>query len=208
DAGEGAGGGGGRRPTGGARGGKVPTRALRDLCGGTGRVAPVPAPPPAISRGTASVPAAPGEPLLARLIQAAQLTHHDSDKDTRHVILADESGALSYEVGDNLGVVARNDSALVVQIIERLGAKPDTPVLSTDGVERPLAEALSEFCEIRRPSDQAIEVLSSRAHDIDESRILQAMAEGYPGIGPEDADLLDLLEIFPSARPPLSELIS
>src|SRR5262249_20640387 len=59
-----------------------------------------------------------------------------------------------------------------------------------------------------RPSDQAIEALSSRAHDIDESRVLQAMAEGYPGIGPEDADLLDLLETFPSARPPLSELIS
>jgi len=34
------------------------------------------------------------------------------------------------------------------------------------------------------------------------------MAEGYPGIGPEEADLLDLLESFPSARPPLSELIS
>ena len=33
---------------------------------------------------------------------------------------------------------------------------------------------------------------------------LQAMAEGYPGAGPEDADLLDLLETFPSARPPLS----
>src|SRR5580700_4346612 len=77
-----------------------------------------------------------------------------------------------------------------------------------DGIERPLGEALSQFCEIRRPSDQAIEVLSSRARDLDESRMLQAMAEGYPGAGPEDADLLDLLESFPSARPPLSELIA
>jgi sulfite reductase (NADPH) flavoprotein alpha-component len=81
-------------------------------------------------------------------------------------------------------------------------------VLSPDGIERPLGEALSQFCEIRRPSDQAIEVLSSRARDLDESRMLQAMAEGYPGAGPEDADLLDLLESFPSARPPLSELIA
>src|SRR5205085_11403423 len=48
----------------------------------------------------------------------------------------------------------------------------------------------------------------SRARDIEESRVLQAIAEGYPGAGPEDADLLDLLESFPSARPPLSELIS
>src|SRR5438552_14439260 len=93
-------------------------------------------------------------------------------------------------------------------VIERLGANPDTPVLSPDGIERPLVEALTQFCEIRRPSDQAIEVLSSRAHDLDESRVLQAMAEGYPGIGPDDPDLLDLLESFPSARPPLSELVS
>src|SRR2546428_9395162 len=47
-------------------------------------------------------------------------------------------------------------------------AEPDTPVFSPDGVERPLSEALSRFCEIRRPSDQAIEVLASRAHDLDE----------------------------------------
>jgi sulfite reductase (NADPH) flavoprotein alpha-component len=139
---------------------------------------------------------------------AAPLNRDGSDKDTRHVVLADESGALSYDVGDSLGVVARNCPTLVAAVIERLGAKSDTPVLSPDGIERPLAEALARFCEIRRPSDQAIEVLSSRAHDIDESRILQAMAEGYPGIGPEDADLLDLLEGFPSARPPVSELVS
>jgi sulfite reductase (NADPH) flavoprotein alpha-component len=50
--------------------------------------------------------------------------------------------------------------------------------------------------------------LASRTLDIDDSRVLQAMAEGYPGAGPDDADLLDLLVTFPSARPPWSELIS
>ena len=48
-------------------------------------------------------------------------------------------------------------------------------------------------------------MLASRALDRDESVVLQAMAEGYPGAGPEDADLL---EAFRSTRPPLSELIS
>src|SRR5262249_44409631 len=189
-------------------GGKGTSRALKELLAGTGTIAPAPALPAAVSPGNAPAPAALGEPLLTRFVQAARLTREGSDKDTRHIVLAGEAGAFSYEVGDSLGVVARNDPALVTEIIERLGANPDTLVLSPDGVERPLAEALSHFCEIRRPSDQAIEALSSRAHDIDESRVLQAMAEGYPGIGPEDADLLDLLETFPSARPPLSELIS
>jgi sulfite reductase (NADPH) flavoprotein alpha-component len=80
--------------------------------------------------------------------------------------------------------------------------------MSPGGCEHSLAEALAEECEIRQVSDQAIEVLASRALDRNESAILQAMAEGYPGAGPEDADLLDLLETFPSARPPLSELTS
>jgi sulfite reductase (NADPH) flavoprotein alpha-component len=190
-------------------GGKATSRALKELLAGIGGPpAPQPAPATAVSSGGALVPASPGGPLPARLVMAGRLNRDGSDKDTRHVVLVNEAGALSYQVGDSLGVVARNCPELVGAIIERLGAKPDTPVLSPDGVERPLAEALTQFCEIRRPSDQAIEVLSSRAHDLDESRVLQAMAEGYPGIGPDDADLLDLLESFPSARPPLSELVS
>ncbi|MBV9015661.1 MAG: sulfite reductase subunit alpha [Alphaproteobacteria bacterium] len=189
-------------------GGKATSRALKELLAEAGNPALPSAPATEISTGNASAPDGPGEPFPARLIGAARLNRDGSDKDTRHVVLAGESGALSYDVGDSLGVVARNCPALVAAIIERLGAKPDTPVSSPDGIERPLTEALSRFCEIRRPSDQAIEVLSSRAHDLDESRILQAMAEGYPGIGPDDADLLDLLEGFPSARPPVSELVS
>ena len=52
-------------------------------------------------------------------------------------------GALDYQVGDSLGIAARNDPGLVAAIIERLGASPDTPVQSPDGVERPLAKALN-----------------------------------------------------------------
>jgi sulfite reductase (NADPH) flavoprotein alpha-component len=189
-------------------GGKATSRALKELLAGSGAPAPQSVPAAAISSGGSPVPAGPGEPLPARHVMAGRLNRDGSEKDTRHVVLADEAGALSYQVGDSLGVVARNCPELVAVIIERLAAKPDTPVLSPDGAERPLIDALSQFCEIRRPSDQAIEVLSSRAHDLDESRVLQAMAEGYPGIGPDDADLLDLLECFPSARAPLSELIS
>jgi sulfite reductase (NADPH) flavoprotein alpha-component len=136
------------------------------------------------------------------------LNRAGSEKETRHVVLTRAAGAADYEVGDSLGVVARNSAELAAAIIERLGARPETPVVSPDRVERPLLEALTECCEIRRPSDQAVEVLASRALDPDESVVLQAMAEGYPGAGPEDADLLDLLKTFPSARPPLSELIS
>jgi sulfite reductase (NADPH) flavoprotein alpha-component len=190
-------------------GGKATSRKLKELLAEIGAPAEakialpaIPAPP------TATPETHPAGHLNARLRQAASLHAEGADKDTRHVVLEAIDGPLDYQVGDSLGIAARNDPALVAAIIERLGASPDTAVQSPDGTERPLGEALSDFCEIRRVSDEAVEVLASRAHDRDESRVLQAMAEGYPGAGPDSADLLDLLETFPSARPPLSELIS
>ncbi len=187
-------------------GGKATSRALRELLAAP----PTAAVPAAAAAATPRPPAgAASEQMIAiRLAAARPLNRAGSEKDTRQIVLAAEDGQLRYEVGDSLGIVARNCPELVGAIIARLGAKPDTPTLSPDGIERPLAEALAQFCEIRRPSDQAIEVLASRAHDIEELRVLQAMAEGYPGAGPEDADLLDLLECFPSTCPPLSELVS
>lgn len=191
-----------------APGGKATSRKLKELVGmfepghaAGAAIVPAPPPKPTPSRS-------PDEPFATRFCQARPLNHSGSDKDTRHVVLAADPGEMQYEVGDSLGVVARNSPELVAAIIACLGVARDTSVLSPDGIERPLDQALSEACEIRRPSDQAIEVLASRALARDESLVLQAMAEGYPGAGPEDADLLDLLQGYPSARPPLSELIS
>ena len=189
-------------------GGRATSRKLKELVGTSGSssaagVAVVSAPAPQSTPLRAS-----DLPFDTRFCQARPLNRQGSDKDTRHVVLAADSREIEYEVGDSLGVVARNSPELVAAIIACLGGARDTPVLSPDGIERSLNQALSEACEIRRPSDQAIEVLASRALDRNDSLVLQAMAEGYPGAGPEGADLLDLLQGYPSARPPLSELIS
>ena len=191
-----------------APGGKATSRTLKELLAEIEAPAAFAVPAAALNVSPAVAARSAGEPFVARLREARPLNRPGSEKDTRLVVLETAADAARFEVGDSLGVVARNCPDLVGAIIARLGAAPATAVLSPDGIERPLFAALSEVCEIRSPSDQAIEVLSSRAHDIDESRVLQAMAEGYPGAGPDDADLLDLLESFPSARPPLSELIS
>jgi sulfite reductase (NADPH) flavoprotein alpha-component len=186
-----------------APGGKATSRALKELL-----ATPAAAAVPAQAAPPRPDPAGGDAIITARLMAARPLNGAGSEKDTRQVVLADPDRRLAYQVGDSLGVVARNDPELVQAIIARLGAAPDDRVVSPDGVERPLAEALACGCEIRRPSDQAIEVLASRARDPEESRVLQAIAEGYPGAGPDDSDLLDLLEAFPSARPPLGELIA
>jgi sulfite reductase (NADPH) flavoprotein alpha-component len=190
-------------------GGKATSRKLKELLAEIGSPTEPKLTVPASATAPSPAPEirASGQ-FMARLVQAPSLHGAGAEKDTRHVVLEAVDGDAPYKVGDSLGVVAPNSPELVQAIIERLAASAETPVQSPDGIERPLAEALSACCEIRRPSDQAIEVLASRAVNREESRILQAMAEGYPGAGPQDADLLDLLEAFPSARPPLSELVS
>jgi sulfite reductase (NADPH) flavoprotein alpha-component len=158
----------------------------------------------------AAAPAEPAKsaPATARLEAALPLNRSGSAKDTRQIVFDLAGSGLSYEVGDALGVHATNCPETVDAIIACLGARASDQVLGPDGVARSLKEALMAACDIGRPSDEAVEVLASRATAIDESQRLQALAEGYPGASPEDADLLELLQTFPSARPPVQELIS
>jgi sulfite reductase (NADPH) flavoprotein alpha-component len=185
-------------------GGKATARALKELL----EAAPMPAAPAAPS--AAPLPAADGSraTAAARLERAARLNGPGSAKDTRHVVFRLEEKGLAYEPGDSLGVHAANCPEVVEALIARLGGRAEDPVDGPDGTRRSLWEALLTACEIGRPSDAAVEVLASRAPDHGDSQRLQALAEGYPGAEPEGADLLELLLAFPSARPPVQELVS
>jgi sulfite reductase (NADPH) flavoprotein alpha-component len=186
-------------------GGKETARALKELMEEAPTPPALPAapavPPPAAASSTRA-------PALARFGMARPLNGTGSEKDTRHVVFDIEGCGLGYAVGDSFGVQAENCPELVAAVIERLGADSGDEVDCPDGSRRSLAEALRLVCDIGRPSDAAVEVLASRAPDVGESQRLQALAEGYPGAQPEDADLLDLLLAFPSARPPVQELVS
>jgi sulfite reductase (NADPH) flavoprotein alpha-component len=185
-------------------GGKATSRALRELLEQKpSAAAAAPAPPAAAPAAAAS-----RVPVPARFTAAQKLNREGSDKDTRHVVFGLAQSGLAYQVGDSLGVHAANCPQLVAAVVDRLGARGSDDVDCPDGTRRSLAEALGLVCDIGRPSDAAVEVLASRAPDEDESQRLQALAEGYPGAQPEDADLLDLLLAFPSARPPVQELVS
>ena len=179
-------------------GGKPTARMLKELLE-SGDAGPAPAAP------VAAPAAVPGRSTMrdAVLLRAERLNGGSSDKDTRHVILETD---LAYEPGDSLGVHVRNPVDEVDEIIAHLRADPAETVTCPDGVERPLREALLTAVDIARPSDLAIEALASYAGEGDSDR-LQALAEGYPGAEPTDADLLDLLAYFPTARPPAQELI-
>ena len=186
-------------------GGRETARALKELLetGPTVAAAAATAAPPANA-----APALATANALARLEAAVPLNRPGSQKDTRHVVFDLAGTGLEYEVGDALGVMPENCPETVAAIIDCLGARPDLEVECPDGSRRNLNEALGKVCDIGRVADAAVEVLATRAPEYDESQRLQALAEGYPGASPEDADLLELLLTFPSARPPVQELVS
>jgi sulfite reductase (NADPH) flavoprotein alpha-component len=86
-------------------------------------------------------------PFQAAVIDNIVLTGRGSSKETRHIELSLADSGLTYQPGDALGVVPRNDPALVEATLEKLSLSADTPVtVKQDTIS--LGEALSGTFEI------------------------------------------------------------
>ncbi len=86
-------------------------------------------------------------PFQAAVIDNIVLTGRGSTKETRHIELSLADSGLTYQPGDALGVVPRNDPALVDAILEKLSLSADAPVTVKQGTIS-LGEALSGTFEI------------------------------------------------------------
>lgn len=86
-------------------------------------------------------------PFPATVIDNIVLTGRGSTKETRHIELSLEGSGLTYEPGDALGVMPRNDPALVESLLTTLGLGADAPVVVKQKVTT-LREALSSAFEV------------------------------------------------------------
>jgi sulfite reductase (NADPH) flavoprotein alpha-component len=150
--------------------------------------------PPAAAAAQAPV-ALPGREV--HVIAAEPLTRPGSSKDVRHVVVDLRDSGLTYAPGDSLGIVVPNDPALVDATLAALGIADDAAVCQT----------LTHELDIARPLDRTLDLLAMAASHPKHAAALRALSEGENGAEPTDADLLDLLEAFPSARPPLADLL-
>src|SRR5919108_5848110 len=85
----------------------------------------------AMTEATATVAALPysrTNPFPARMVVNRRLSGPESEKDTRHFELDLTGWGLNFEVGDSMTVWPTNDSALVDEIIRKVGAKGDESV--------------------------------------------------------------------------------
>ena len=141
-----------------------------------------------------------------RVVSAAALTRSASSKDVRHVVIDLGESGLAYEPGDSIGVATPNDPALVEATLEALGVTGEEPVPCPDRVARPIREAFTRYLDIARPLDRTTDLLAMSARHPRHADILRKLSEGVDGVEPADADLLDLLQSFPSARPGPADL--
>ncbi len=161
--------------------------------------------PSVVSRAT--IPAVSAAPRRnVRVISAERLTRPGSGKDVRHVVIDLAESGLIYEPGDSIGLAATNDPALVQSCLDTLGCTGAEIVPCPDGVDRPLVEALSGHLDIARPQDRTTDLMAMAATHPKHARGLRRLSDGEEGAEPADADLLDLLLSFPSARPAASDL--
>lgn len=111
-------------------------------------------------------------PYEAELLVSQKITGRDSAKDVRHVEIDLGESALTYQVGDALGVWFENSATLVDELIEALKLTADEEV-SIKGESFTLKQALTSELEITQTAPAFIEFWASISGD----EKLKALAE-------------------------------
>jgi sulfite reductase (NADPH) flavoprotein alpha-component len=115
-----------------------------------------PARTPALPSTTAAPSFDKRNPFQAPVIDNLVLTGRGSSKETRHVELSLEGSGIRFEPGDALGILPRNDPALVETLLDQVGLRADHPVRLKDQ-DLSLGEALSRSCEITAATPRFID---------------------------------------------------
>jgi sulfite reductase (NADPH) flavoprotein alpha-component len=146
-------------------------------------------------------------PFSARLVSSTQLTHPEAPKDTRHVVIDLLDAGLTYEPGDSLGILPQNDHDLVSAVLDLLGKTGGETVKLASGKRTSLRHALACEYTLGRSRPDLFALLARHVTADDERQALEQIiaAQENPLAS---ADLAEVLERFPSARPPLTELLA
>jgi sulfite reductase (NADPH) flavoprotein alpha-component len=147
-------------------------------------------------------------PFRAPLLRSEPLNRPGSAKDVRMVAFSLRGSGLSYEVGDALGVFPENHPELVEAVIAAMGARGDEWVPIPGGGGAHLFEALTNHYVLTKVGDDFAALLAKHAASESEAATLRTLIEDDAEGVPAYWDTLDVLEQFPSARPPLAEMVA
>jgi sulfite reductase (NADPH) flavoprotein alpha-component len=145
-------------------------------------------------------------PFVAKLISNERLTHLDAPKDTRHVVIDLLDSGLEYQPGDSLGILPVNCPDLVQEVLQQLGASGNEVIKNADSQSKALAEVLRTEVTLTRVRPELIDLLAQHATlSAEKEQLVSGASEGSGDL--LGCDVAELLAKFPSARPPITELI-
>ncbi|HMJ91144.1 MAG TPA: sulfite reductase subunit alpha, partial [Candidatus Acidoferrum sp.] len=147
-------------------------------------------------------------PFPARLIENRLLTSSGSGKEVRHVAISLEGSGLNYEVGDALGIVPSNCSALVSDIIAALGCDGEEAVKAPDDSETSLRNALLRYYVVTQPSTSLLEAVAERAQCAELKHFIAPENKAALEKHLHGRDVLDFLLAHPLARFTPSEFVA
>ena len=101
-------------------------------------------------------------PFSAKLAANRKLTGSGSAKDTRHFEIDLSGSGMNYEVGDSLGVLPKNNSALVQELLGVLGLSGEEMVVDTNGQPVSLREALTRFYVITEMDKKLLAAIAEK----------------------------------------------
>ena len=146
-------------------------------------------------------------PFPARLKENRLLNRPGTAKETRHYEVDISGSGLAYKVGDSLGIFPSNRPTEVAEIIERLGAsgeEPVLPVLLKLPSPIPLREALASKLTLGGPTRKFLEAAAARASaPADRAKLAAVLAPEAAEACKQflaEREFVDLLAEFPSAK--------
>ncbi|MBA2490875.1 MAG: sulfite reductase subunit alpha [Gammaproteobacteria bacterium] len=143
-------------------------------------------------------------PYRASLHSSTPMNKEGSTRDTRHVVIELGDSGIEYRPGDSMGIYPENDPKIVDAILEELKVSGGETVEAPSGENNLLRQVLLKELDITKPSDDCLACLAEAASDADEAEDLAILARS----GAEEGQgLLELLRVYPSARPELHPLV-
>ncbi|HWA08416.1 MAG TPA: sulfite reductase subunit alpha [Opitutaceae bacterium] len=144
-------------------------------------------------------------PFPARITENRLLNKPGSAKETRHVVVNLAASGLHYKAGDSLGVFPTNRPEEVAELLQRLGATGDEPVMLPKATAAlPLREALFSRLALSGPTRKIIETLAVKASaEAEKAKLAGLLAPESKEVLTaflDDREFVDLLAEFPSAR--------
>jgi sulfite reductase (NADPH) flavoprotein alpha-component len=151
---------------------------------------------PAVSGAAAAPLFDKRNPFVATVIDNVVLTGRGSTKETRHIELSLAGSGLAFAPGDSLGIMPRNDPAVVAAILSCLEADADAS-LALKGQATTLEAALSETFEITTATPRFLQhwVAASGARELERLSLPEHAGERSAFL--RTHHIVDILRKFP-----------